>query len=301
MLYLWLAISCSTLIALILKHAETRNLNRYAVLSANYLMASSISLALILLSPEGFNGFDLGEGFSALAALLEDPVANANSAASMTWGVLVGLVAGGFFFGSFFCYQVSVKQHGVALASAFLKLGFLLPTFLSMLLWREFPQSRQWIGILLAVAAMGLVNWPFGMTWRQALRPVLIALCLIGGMSQFSSKLFQKFGFQEHKAFFLLATFCVAFLFSSATLYFKRQPLKLRDFGTGLVLGIPNIFSSFFLVKALSFLPAAVAFPLFSAGTICLVYLVGFLFFGERPLRRETAAIALIVLAMVFI
>lgn len=301
MIHLWLAIGCSTLIALILKHAESRQLNRLAVLAANYLMASGIGLLLILISQKGFSEFHLQQGWQALPALLDNPTANPNAAASMLWGVLVGLVAGGFFFGSFFCYQLAVKEHGVALGSAFLKLGFLLPMFLSILLWQEYPQALQWLAIGLAMVAIALVNWPFGTTWKQALRPVLIALCLIGGMSQFSSKMFQKFGFQEHKAFFLLATFFVAFLFSTATIAWKKAKIAPRDVLTGLVLGIPNIFSSFFLVKALGHLPAAAAFPLFSAGTIFLVYVIGMLFYRERPKKRESVAIGLIILAMVFI
>ncbi len=43
-----MAIFCSTAIALILKHGEEQNHNRFVILSMNYTMAASISLWLVV-------------------------------------------------------------------------------------------------------------------------------------------------------------------------------------------------------------------------------------------------------------
>ncbi len=48
MIDLLAAIACSTAIALILKHGEERNHDRYVILAMNYSMATALSLWLVL-------------------------------------------------------------------------------------------------------------------------------------------------------------------------------------------------------------------------------------------------------------
>ncbi|MCD8506348.1 MAG: hypothetical protein LRY37_04665 [Alkalibacterium thalassium] len=38
------------------------------------------------------------------------------------------------------------------------KLGILIPMIFSILIWREFPTAVQWIGILLSLVAIVVVN-----------------------------------------------------------------------------------------------------------------------------------------------
>ena len=74
-----------------------------------------------------------------------------------------------------------------------------------------------------------------------------------------------------------------------------------RDWLFGVLLGVPNYFSSRFLLQALGTVPASVAYPVFSCGTILLTALVGRLAFGERPGRRQLAALAVVLVALVLL
>lgn len=300
MFYLWLAIGCSTLIALILKFAENRNTHRFAVLSANYTMATTVSLTLWLLAPKPEQAFNFTQGWQDLMALFAGTAAEATFSSSVIWACMVGLFTGCFFFASFYFYQKAVREHGVALAGAFSKLGFLVPTFMSIALWAEYPAPVQWIGISLAILAFFIVNWPGKQSLSEALHPLLFLLCMMGGMGEFSKKIFQQYGLQDQKALFLLVTFGMALMLSLIAILRKKQPLHFKDLTIGFVLGVPNIFCSYFLVKALGLLPAAVAFPLFGAGSIALVFIGGLVLFGERLKRKEIFAISLIILAMAF-
>lgn len=300
MVNLWFAIGCSALIALILKYGEDRQVNRLALLASNYVTACSICLLLLFISPVKSQGFDPAKGFEQLGSLLSDPLTAPTVSSSQVWAILVGLFAGGMFFWSFFFYQRAVATQGVALAGAFAKLGFLLPMTLSMFIWLEFPSGLQWLAMALAVTALAMVNWPTDTTLRQSLRPVLLLLCCFGGLSEFSNKVFQKYSLQEHKPIFLLVTFGIALCFALIAVLRAKQPVQARDIWLGVAVGLPNVFTSYFLIQALATIPAAVAYPLFGAGTIGVIFLAGMLIFGERPRRRESLAICMVLLAMAF-
>jgi multidrug transporter EmrE-like cation transporter len=304
MLYLLLAIICSASIALIFKHSETSGMNRYAVTSANYLAACIVSGSIVLVQ-----GLSIQGGEQSSIAGIADEIGRSLAAAgetlspnaSLAWAILVGLVAGAVFFLGFIYYQLSVRRHGVGLAGAFAKLGILVPMSLSLLLWREYPSAVQWVGIVLAVSSIVLVNWPSDGDVRGALRPALLLLFLFGGAAEFSNKVFQKYAQLDHRSIFLFVTFLVALLCSLAATIAKKGAIRRRDVLTGVAVGVPNLFSSFFLIMALSSIPAAVAFPAYGAGTIVIINVVGVVFFRERPTRVEQAAVALTVLALVLI
>lgn len=69
----------------------------------------------------------------------------------------------------------------------------------------------------------------------------------------------------------------------------------------GAAVGIPNLFSSFFLISALNNLNTAVVFPIFSAGSIVLIAAAGYIFFGEELNNKEWISIFLTVLALILV
>jgi len=302
LVYLLLAVICSSSIALIFKYSESNNLNRYIITSANYFAAALISLLLIFnrgIKFFDFNNSNFRANFSRVI-LQGDGVFSAQS--SQQWATVVGLLAGIFFFVSFIYYQKSVRENGASLAGTFGKLGILIPMLFAIIIWQEYPEDLQWIGILLAISSIILVNFPFGKDWRQALRLNLIFLFLYGGIAEFSNKIFQKYALVDYKVLFLFWVFFSAFLISFfySLKKVKRLPKK-SELLTGFAVGIPNLFSSFFLISALNYLKTAVVFPIFSAGSIVLITAVGYLFFGENLKLKEWASILMTVVALILI
>ncbi len=297
--YLALAILCSASIALLFKRSESTGLNRYAVTAANYAVAALVSAALLALDPPAWDWSGAWGALSATLARGQAPV----PAGSALWSVLAGLGAGAFFFLAFIQYQLSVRDHGAGLAGAFIKLGILVPMALSLVVWEEYPTAVQWGGITLAVGSIALVNWPGRGIGRDAVRPALLLLLLFafGGLAEFSNKVFQRYALLEDRALFLLVTFAVAFLLSAWAARRRPAPVTRRDLAMGALVGVPNLFSSFFLILALNELPAAVAFPAFGAGSILLINAAGFWLFRERLRRREQVAVGLTILALVLI
>jgi len=302
MIYLWLAIICSASIALIFKHSESTGMNRYAVTTANYLTASVVSLVMLVSSGPSFNlSGSLSEQLAEIGQAVAKTGETLSPSGSVTWAVIMGVLAGVVFFTAFLYYQVSVNKYGVGLAGAFAKLGILVPLALSLVFWKEYPSGLQWLGIGLAVLSIIAVNWPSDGNLRDSLRSALLMLFLFGGMAEFSNKVYQKYGLQEYKTLFLLITFGTAFVYSGLLTWGKRLKVSPRDVITGIAVGIPNLFSSFFLIMALESIPAPVAFPIFGAGTIVIINVVGMVFFHERLARLELTAVGLTIAAIILI
>jgi multidrug transporter EmrE-like cation transporter len=81
----------------------------------------------------------------------------------------------------------------------------------------------------------------------------------------------------------------------------KKERLGGKDLVFGLMVGIPNYFSSRFLLKALGYLPAIIVYPTYSVATISVVTLAGLVFFKEKLGRRQMAAIGIILAALVLL
>ena len=67
------------------------------------------------------------------------------------------------------------------------------------------------------------------------------------------------------------------------------------------MLGIPNFYSARFLLASMKAVPAVIAYPTFSVGTILTVTLTGVLLFKETLAKRQWIALAIILGALVLL
>jgi len=298
--YLLFAILCSSAIALVLKYSESRNLNRLAVTNINYAVATLVSLFFVLqgrllerAAPVSVPGFAAEAHKLVQGGLFTD-------GSSLVWAILVGSVGGILYFVGLISIQKSIRENGVGITGAFSKIGIFIPMVLSMVLWRELPSVIQWAGIALAIGAIGLANYSpmtnaLSVRWRTS----LVLVFTVVGLSEFSNKLFQHYADVAYKALFLLTVFVVAYAISLGALLLERSRFTRKDVLVGILVGVPNMFTSFFLISALNHLKTAVAFPLYSAGTIVVINIGGLLLFKERMERKDLAATFLTIGAVV--
>jgi multidrug transporter EmrE-like cation transporter len=194
-----------------------------------------------------------------------------------------------------------VRENGAGLSGTFAKLGILIPMIFSILLWRELPTALQWIGILLALISIVIVNLSKKTRQMFEINLTLLMLFSFGGIAEFSNKIFQKYALNAYKDVFLFAVFFVAFLISLTYTRLKKSPVTKRDLILGLAVGIPNLFSSYFLILALDTITTSVAFPIYSAGSIVLINLGSLLIYKEHIQNKNKIAIALTLVALVLI
>lgn len=279
MLYLVLATLCSVSIILFLRFSEGINLNRYVVTSANYLIASVITFFLVIksgvfLSYEGLMGFFSESGNVFVNSRIFSELASA------WWALFLGVVAGSFFFLAFIYYQKSLKESGVAVTGVIGKLSVVvLPPLLAIILWNEIPDVVRWFGITFAVISIMLSGKNTEKAhWRPGITVILFFM--FSGCAEFFNKLFQKYATLSARPVFLFSVFFSAFLISIPFIMKSDKP-KGIEIGIGFAVGIPNLFSSFFLISALNSVPAAVAFPLYGIGSLVLISIGGMFLFNE--------------------
>ncbi|NOR46000.1 MAG: EamA family transporter [Candidatus Delongbacteria bacterium] len=300
MIYLFLAILSSASIAMILKFSETKNFNRYAVTSMNYIVAFSISLALSPLGSSKGLSFSIP---SMLKELSSDSIAKLSISGSFTWAILIGLVGGILYFLGFIFIQKSIKINGVGITGAVSKIGILIPMLLSLFLWKEIPNTIQTLGIIVAILAIILINISFkDIKNLKGFNYIIILLFFIAGFAEFSNKIFEKYAIQEHKSFYLFTVFFSAFwisLFFTIKQFRKGVKITKNDILTGILVGIPNMFASYFLIMSFEYYKATVAFPIYSSGSILLISIGGVVLFKEKLRRKEIVAIFMIIAAVV--
>src|SRR6056297_7288 len=303
MTYLLLSIFLSSLIPVVFKLTEDKNLNRYAVTLFNYLTATIIaffmSKNLNLFKHFNINSLDSFKNEFTNVVLLRENIFSPEG--STIWAVVVGLSLGILFCLSFVQYQKSIKINGISLSNTFLKLGVLIPMTISLILWEEYPTSYQWLGIVLSLIAIIIANVSFKEESIRDLRLNLLLLILYGGLAQFATKLFQKYAMIEYKNLLLFFIFASALITSLIIIVKNKNNFGISEFLSGTLVGIPNLFTSYFMVLAFTKMNTSTAVLLNSSGTIVLVLIYGFFVFKEKLKNREKVAIALTIIAMIAI
>lgn len=276
-------------------------MDRYVVTSFNYLAASLVSLMII-----SSNGLELP--FISFSVCLDDFIAaipplesGTDPQSSLLWGLIVGVPAGLFFFLAFIYYQKGIRENGAGLAGAFSKIGILIPMTVSILVWNEIPTVLQWSGIGISLLSILIVNLPEQSLDTEKIRFSLLALFLFSGLAEFSNKVFQKYGLIEDKMVFLFFVFLTAFVVSGFFLVSRGKRPEPGAIVTGILVGMPNLFCSYFLILALDGIKASVVFPVYTATTIVVINLGGYFLFNERLDKKERLSIYLIVVALVLI
>lgn len=276
MIYLLLAIISSSLISILMRTSEKYSQNNITMLAFNYLMCT------------------------VMAAFYTGSINLIPSREGIGFSLISGLISGALYLVSFMLLKWNVHKNGVAMSATFMKLGVIVPTLLAVVIFGEMPRPVQIIGVLIALAAIFLIQ--YSKTGEKSRSGIgLILLLLGGGITDTMAKVYDHWGSAALESHYLFYTFFVALVLCTILAAVKKQSVKPADILFGMLIGIPNYFSAKFLLGALSAIPAVVAYPSYSAGTIITVTLAGVIFFKEKLSRRRIVAIGLILCALVLL
>ena len=273
MIYLLLAILSSTMVSVFSRLGRETVKNRNVMVAFNYLACSVTGFALMKTT----------EVFPAAPGL--------NTA------ILMAVIGGAMYLCGFLLLQWNIGRNGVVLPATFQKLGVLVPTVCALVIFGESPTAVQAIGFLAAVAAIFMINDGAGNVKRGS-TPGLIALLIMGGSVDALGKFYAEWGNPVIKDHYLFYVFFCAFAYAVLLCVFTRQKLTRWDALFGVLVGVPNYLCSRFLLLSLADVPAVVAYPTFSVGTIVFVTLIGCLCFKERLTKRQMLAMGIILAAL---
>jgi len=271
MIYLILAILSSMLISVFMRVSEGYAKNNVTMLAFNYLMCA----VMAAFYTRGAVFTTEGIGFAAI----------------------IGIISGALYLGSFMVLQWNIRKNGVVLPATFMRLGVIVPTILAVVLFREKPGIMQVVGVLIAIAAIVVIQYNKGGE-RSKATGGLILLLLCGGITDTTAKIYDHWGNPALESHYLLFIFIMALIMCIGVVVWKKQSVTWADALFGLIIGIPNYFSARFLLLSLGAVPAVVAYPTYSVGTIVMITLAGIVIFREKLNRQRIIALVMILCAL---
>ena len=278
MIYLVLAIASSALVSICMRLSEKHVRNSMSMFSANYAACLAISLLYV--------------GDIQLLAPAE----------GMAWAIALGAMSGFLYLAGFALLQKNIFHNGVILSGAAMKLGgVLVPVVLALLLFRERMSGIQLAGAAVAIAAVLLMNLEREGLRRDGKMLWLLLLLLVSGLTDAMANVYDKTGTAALKDHYLLYTFLAALLAALAMALRRRERPRASDALWGVLIGIPNYFSARFLLLALAGVPAVIAYPVYSVGTMIVISTVGLLAFREALSKQKRYALLMVLAALVLL
>lgn len=278
MFFLLCAIASSAAVSLCMRLSERYVRNTMAMFTANYGICLAISRFYMgdirLFSPENGMGTAVG----------------------------LGIASGLLYLVCFVLLRQSIRHNGVVLSSASMKLGgVLVPVVIAAAFFHEQIRVFQLLGVAFAALAILLINIEKEDVSHGGKKIWLLLLLGLNGLTDTMANIYDKTGPGALTNHYLFYTFLAALILAFAAALRKRERVTRGDIGFGLLIGIPNYYSARFLLLALGEVPAIVVYPVYSAGTIITITLVGLAVFRERLSRRKTGALVLILAALVLL
>ena len=276
--FLLLTVLCSTSVALILKYSDTNKGEPIVLLAGNYLVASLIGFTLLILNDEKI--------FSIQTLL---------------FGAGLGLL----FLLSFFAFAKAISFAGTGLATTSSRLSLIIPILISILIFNELPNELHLIGFVFTIITFILFYFSVRGNHKKGdglLKYLFLIAVLVGiGINDFSMKVFKSWKPEQEEPFFVFFIFSSAFVYSSIYIIIKKIKIVKQTAFWGLALGVPNVFSTVFLLGALSLLPAILVYPLINVGIIVFTTLLAFIIWKEKLNRWGVLALTSGLLAILFL
>ena len=267
MIDLLTAIGCSACVSMVMRWSEGYVQDKTGILAVNYMICSLC--ALLCCSAIGFD------------------------APSFACGALMGvlLVAG------LILLQYNIHRHGMIVPSLYTRLGVIVPILFSIVLFDERPAMIQLLGIALAIVSIIFLNSRKG---EKGIGWSLILLLAANGTCDAMNKVYETAGSPVYSGQFLMIAFVCAMLLSLFMLLTGNGRIGKREALAGVLLGIPNYFSSRFLLYSLQTLDAIIVYPMYSVLTVIVITLLGMGIWHERITKRTALGMLLILLSVAF-
>lgn len=134
MIYLILAILCSSGVSLSIRYAEQHSGRMKSVTVVNYI--ASVFWCFYFLPDKHLYPAADGQAFV----------------------LVLSIINGCLYLGTLLLQQVNIRKNGTTISASFSHMGVLVPTLLSIFLFGEYPGRLQWVGVALALAAILILN-----------------------------------------------------------------------------------------------------------------------------------------------
>lgn len=298
MQYFLLSVACSLCIGLIFKWYKKRNIDTFQAIVFNYWVC--------VLTGSLFSG------------IWPSP----SNLANQPWLGVAGAL-GLLFITGFYAIALTVQLYGLTIASVMQKMSLLLSVPFSIWMFSEPFSLLKGLGLVLALVAVLLINWPKKKTIPPAdslaaspsveLSPwwILVPIftffdsgaieCLLA----YAQGILIAAGDEQMQALFSTSLFGSAALLGSLAMLLLLLLGKMRfawkNLWGGILLGVPNYFSIYFLILAFNWADKSLVLPLVNLLVVGGSALLGYVLFREPLSKLNYFGLFAALLAILFI
>lgn len=271
MMYLLLSIFCSTLILVIFRLFKIYGINTFQAIVLNYVIAFIVGFSLY------------GKSWDLKFVYEEN-----------SW-IPFALIIGALFISLFLLMAKSSQENGIGITSVTVKMSLAIPVLMAIIIYSEAVYATKVIGIILALIGVFLITYQKKQAAGRDYRSIMFLIILFIGsglldtllnyvekraLGDLSPALFSAIGFGIAGAFGLIILLVALLL--------KKQQLRLKNMIAGIVLGIPNFFSIYFLIMAIRQpMDDSITYAMNNVGIVMASYIVGILFFKEATTKLK--------------
>lgn len=281
-IYLLLSSICSLTIAHLLKLTEVKKLRTLNTLTVNYLIALIFAFTV---------GLSEGEG--------------TDISSQSVYLYLFCIIVGAFFISNFVVYGKSVHANGVGITIASMRLSLLVPVLISVFLYTEYLGVIEILGVVLVFGALvlliprdkGVKIGKIHASW------LLLIVFLLSGFADASLKIYQEdFSMNLNESMFMGIIFLGAFIIGLVLCLIRSGPLITKEEALlGASIGIPNLYSSIFLIYALNGISGAIAFPVVNTINVLGGTFLGLLIWRDHVSKKQWIGIATALIAIILL
>lgn len=283
MIEITLTIVTFSLMLIIFKYFEIFKVNNLQAIIVNYITAGALALVA--------DGSVLTNNFS-ITTLFQPKF------------IYYALIIGVLFIITFNLIAFGTQKIGIAITTVSNKMSMIIPVLIGLFVFKEDKNFLKLIGIVLAILAIFFSCSKNGkLSFEKKYLPVIILVFIGQGIADSTLKWAQEFAINSsnNNVFFATTFFTAAF---SGTLFMMIQQRKitvtLRSLLWGVILGIPNYFTLYFFVEALSagVFESSQVFPIVNMGVIVLTAVMGIILFREHLSKSNWMGILLALIAI---
>lgn len=280
-LFIVLSAACSLLIAHLLKASEVKKLRTIHTLTVNYLFAGIIAVGLGWFRSSQIS---IGPGLMVIG-----------------FCAVVGI----FFISNFVVYSKSVHTNGVGVTITAMRLSLLIPVVVSIYLYDESLDIIESGGVLLVFVALGLLipkksNIKIGEINAGWL---LLIIFVLSGFADVSLKIYkEEFSGHLNELLFMGFVFLAAFLIGITICTIKKGPLfQTEEWKMGAFIGLPNLYSSIFLIYALDSISGSIAYPIVNMLSVAGGTALGLIRWKDTVSRLQWIGLGIALIAIIIL
>jgi len=180
-----------------------------------------------------------------------------------------------------------------------------VPVLISVFLYAEYLGGIKIAGVVLVFGAMALLIpkksditvGKLNASW------LLVFIFVLSGFADASLKIYnEEFSMNLNELTFMGLVFAGAFLIGLILCLFRKGPLfKKREAMLGAAIGIPNLYSSIFLIYALDGISGSIAYPIVNILNVLGGTFLGLLIWNDEVSFKQWGGIATAIIAIILL